>query len=173
MNRPADIDKMVSSFLSELNSLCNSLGLTPDKAPADLPAPNEQRNPDDYGRITPTDAEPRAGTQHDLGTENAKNGRSRSPTNSKCMPCRNIDVLLMSDSRFIAGMRRNPEEFYVASNAPGDATSPKIPYQPRLKVQVRLHSCGSLWATFTTWIQRFRGRGGAARHSVQPSKPKT
>jgi hypothetical protein len=172
MSQSADVDKMVSSFLSELNGLCDSLELTPDKAAFHLPASNEQRNFAGYERIPATNAGSRPATQDDFGTENSKNGGLISQTALKSMPCRNINVLLMNDKRFIPGTRQNTEEFHLTSNVPEEAPSPGIPYlgQPRLTGWAWFRSFHSLcWAPFAAWIRKFRGRG----HSVQPSKPGT
>ncbi len=155
MSGPADVDKMVSSFLSELNTLSDSLGLTQDKAAVDLTALNGQKNPTGDERTAPTPAGSRYASQQDSGTEDTKDSEAVASAASKGMPYRNIDVLLKSDSRFVAGMKRKTEESSGASNALQTARSTGSAHhgQPRPSgralVLLRLEP-------FTTWIRKLR-----------------
>ncbi len=162
MREPVDVDKMVSSFLSELNALCDSLGLIPDKevaangaSAADSPDLGRPRNPDGPS-LTTEDASARPGTPEESRTENATCGDAMPPAASKRVPRRNIDILLMSDNRFTAGMMRNTEESSSTSKALQDHCFTGTSYrgQPRpARMQLRWSSC---WVPVTTRIRKFQ-----------------
>ncbi len=84
MSRPGDVDQMVFSFLSELNTFSNSLELTRDQ-----PAEGSNSVSIASNRSDPVDAQPAA---------------------PKPVSYRNIDVLLMDNKQFQAGKERTREE---------------------------------------------------------------
>ena len=96
-SRPDDVDQMVSSFLSELNTLSDTLGLARDK-----PA---QRSDDVSVAADPLDAQPAA---------------------LKPVSYRNIDVLLMDNRQFLAGKERILEELPHTTHGLFESQSPAL-----------------------------------------------
>lgn len=92
MSDPADVDKLVSDFLGELNELSDSLGVAQGK-----PAQNSKAGPSvDVHPGRPEDPQIRAAAQ--APAETAKEGEPSQPVSSKPVSCRNIDILLMDQA---------------------------------------------------------------------------
>ena len=84
MSRPGNVDQLVSSFLSELNTLSDALGLDRDQ-----PAEGSDGVSSAADRPGPVDAQPAA---------------------PKPVSYRNIDVLLMDNRQFLGGRERTRDE---------------------------------------------------------------
>jgi hypothetical protein len=156
MRRPADVDRMVSSFLSELDTLSDSLGLMPDRA-ADGHSVNAQVQAPGSNGIASEEA------------ESAPNPDRKSPSSTiyNGVPRRNIDILLMTDNRYNEGAKRNREEFFRMASAPQDAcvaASPQHGQTRRAGPALCRLRCSLSWPLVTTWIRKLR-----RRRSSQPA----
>jgi hypothetical protein len=153
MNRPADVDRMASSFLTELDTLSNSLGLMPDGA-ADGHSVNAQVQAPGSNGIASEEAE----------TAPNPDRESPSPAISCGVPRRNIDILLMTDNRYIEGAKRNPEEFFRVARDLQDVCVSASPLhgqtRPAGPALCRLR-CSLSWPPIIAWIRKLRRRGSS------------
>ena len=153
MDRPADVDRMVSSFLSELDTLSDSLGLMPDSA-ADGHYVNAQVQAPGSNGIASEEAESAPNTDR----------KSPSPAISNGVPRRNIDILLMTDNRYNEGAKRNREEFFRMASALQDAcvsASPRHGQTRSMGPALCRLRCSLSWPPVTTWIRKLRRRGSS------------
>jgi len=147
MSRPADVDRMVSSFLSELDTLSDSLGVTPGGAA------------DDARSLHAQDQAPESNGKKSEEVKSAPNPdhESPAPAISNGMPCRNIDILLMTDNRYLAGARRNREEFFRMASVLQDAGVPAFPQDGqtrRAKPALYRLRFSLSWPPVTAWIRK-------------------
>ena len=153
MNRPADVDRMVSSFLSELDTLSDSLGLLPDGA-ADGHSVNAQVQAPGSNGIALEEAESAPNPDRE----------STSPAISNGVPRRNIDILLMTDNRYNKGANRNREEFFRTASTlqeAGVAASPRHRQIRRAGQALCRLRCSLSWPPVTAWIRKLRRRSSS------------
>jgi len=144
---------MVSSFLSELDTLSDSLGLMPDRAAVRHSVNAQVQAPGSNG-IAPEQAE----STPDPDRE------SKSPAISSGVPRRNIDILLMTDNRYNKGAKRNREEFFRAASMLQDAGVAASPRYGQIRhagqALYRLR-CSLSWPPVTAWIRKLRRRSSS------------
>jgi len=141
---------MASSFLTELDILSDSLGLMPDGA----------------AEGHSVDAQVQAPASNGIASEGAEsvsnpNRESPSPAVSCGVPRRNIDILLMTDNRYIEGTKRNREEFFrLASALQGVhvSASPRHGRTRRAGQALCRLRCSLSWPPIIKWIQKLRRR---------------
>ena len=144
---------MVSGFLSELDTLSDSLGLMPERA-ADGHSVNAKILAPGSNGIASEEA------------ESAPNPDRESPSSAIPfgVPRRNIDILLMTDNRYNEGAKRNREDFFRMTSAPHDAcvsASPQHGQTRRAGPALYRLRCSLSWSPVTTWIRKLRRRGSS------------
>jgi hypothetical protein len=163
MSRQADVDKLVSGFLSELDTLSDSLGLPSEETAADSRPGNGQVNAADHEPIAPSDSESPSCDTKEFDRKALQEGNSSSTSSSPGAPLRNIDVLLMSNNRTAKEMNQSAN---AQSQEPGTLQNTR---PPRMSLSARLQQerrvlfrmrCSPRWPPITTWIQKLRGSAG-------------
>ena len=153
MSRPADVDRMISGFLSELDTLSDSLGLMPDRAADGHSVKAQDQAPESNG-IASEEAESAANPGPEVPTPAISNG----------VPRRNIDILLMTDNRYNEGAKRNRDEFFRMATALQDvfaSASPRHGQTLRAGPALCRLRCSFSWLPVTTWIRKRLGRGSS------------
>ena len=108
MSRPVDVDRMISSFLSELDTLSDSLGVMPDSAAAEHSVKAQVQAPESNG-IASEEAESAPNPARESPSAAIPNG----------VPRRNIDILLMTDNRYNEGASETGGIFPDRERPPG------------------------------------------------------